>query len=122
METKKENEIYERLTCGFTLCMHNASCCITPASYKKNYCKIATEANEVGLQENKKLNKDDDSRYIGCNKFVLNEKKIAKCIDCQIEEYGEVSIPLLNMEINYSALKENIEDMIEDGDDDFFDE
>lgn len=122
MKIKIENKKKQKkLECGFTLCIHNTSCCVTPVLDKKTYCRIAIDEKEVGLKINKDCKENDDTKYMSCNKFILNENKTAKCVDCQVKEYGEISIPLINMEINYSNLKENIEDMIEDGDD-FFDE
>lgn len=111
-----ENKETSRLKCGFTLCIHNSSCCVAPSSYDNAYCNKSNCIEEVGLMT--EIDKTtNETIYTNCDNFILNEKKTPKCIKCQIDDYGEVSMALVNLNINYSELRKNMNKIIEDGDD-----
>ena len=111
MESKK-------LKCRFTLCINNASCCMAPSTDEVKYCELSNSAEKVGLKT--KTNEDGEVEYLSCKNFFLNENKISKCLNCQLEDYGEISIPLINMDMSYKGLKNSMKDMIEE--DDYIDE
>lgn len=94
----KDNKLY----CDFTFCIYNSACCGTPAEskIKECHCKKSNIASVVGFDKIEDL----------CTSFIWDNDKKGKCVDCQLEEYGEVSIPLLNIDISAETIIEDIED------------
>ena len=78
----------DRLYCDFTYCIYNSSCCGTPTEEALRECHCTKSNNPKVVMFNQ------EEEY--CRSFVWNDKLPGKCVSCQMDEYGEVSMQLLN--------------------------
>lgn len=114
----------ERLKCRLFLCVYNTACCAVPRSGTNNYCKKTNKASVVG-HETLYIPEENKVRDT-CKNYITDKNKKLACIECQLDEYGEISIPILELDpeeiiLENRKLKKKMQSIIEDGDD-FLDE
>ena len=91
----------DKLYCDFTFCIYNSACCGMPSKSKiKNcHCKNPSAKPEYG----------PNSEIDLCTSFIWDGNKKGICSDCQMEEYGEINLSLLKLDIKDSII-EDMED------------
>ena len=85
-----------KVKCCLTGCKHNSACCAH--SSKECYCKLKSIDLII----------DNESGIMDCKQYEYDYEKPYMCIDCQIEENGEIDITPLPVFIEVDDLDDLI--------------